>query len=435
MKASINIGGKDDPFYRYKMPTLETKVEGSGKMIKTFVANLDQLSNSLKRDAEVILKYLGYARSVNVNLSQRYMSGSHSKQDLSNQLNNFVKTFVLCEQCELPEAAFVQSTKKLSMRCGSCGFNGAVNVLPHDVPGTKTLDFILKRTSNKACKEDDASKKKSKRDKKEKGSKESKRERGSVKDKEEDSSVSVDESGSSTTSSATTSATLVSQMQDLDIASCGIQLATATATGAMAASEMADQALLEAARAADEAGELNEDNDGADDAHGDDEFCSKAVRSLHKFICSYSGDGVEQKIVDIVAELRSEQIINSLDANERLAVLVRSMFDENILQQLSLPFSIALMQEVFKAQAAQDSLMNVFVQLTVLIPSLTAQIPQILKELYDNDILSEEVALSWDATLPSIKLVTEEQQRLFQAHAKPFLDWLREAEEEEDGDD
>ena len=35
--VQVNMNGKDDPFYRYTMPRLQIKVEGSTKMIKTGV--------------------------------------------------------------------------------------------------------------------------------------------------------------------------------------------------------------------------------------------------------------------------------------------------------------------------------------------------------------------------------------------------------------
>jgi len=141
-----NIGGhQDDPFFRYKMPNITTKVEGSGKMIKTFVSNLDILASSLKRQPDVILKYLGYARNVNVNLNKGYISGSHSIADLTRHLHAFISNFVLCAQCGYPEALLsVTSKKQLVHNCNACGHHAQLNIGAGDVAGQKLAEFIIK---------------------------------------------------------------------------------------------------------------------------------------------------------------------------------------------------------------------------------------------------------------------------------------------------
>jgi len=146
MATFSNIGGhQDDPFFRYKMPNITTKVEGSGKMIKTFISNLELLASSLKRQPDVILKYLGYARNVNVNLNKGYISGSHSIADLTRHLTTFIETFVLCAQCGLPEAALnVSSKKQLVHQCNACGHQATLNIAVADVAGQKLAEYVIK---------------------------------------------------------------------------------------------------------------------------------------------------------------------------------------------------------------------------------------------------------------------------------------------------
>lgn len=59
MSQMINIGGSEDPEYRYKMPRITTKVEGSGNGIKTVLPNLPEVADALKRPAVFPLKYCG----------------------------------------------------------------------------------------------------------------------------------------------------------------------------------------------------------------------------------------------------------------------------------------------------------------------------------------------------------------------------------------
>jgi hypothetical protein len=46
---NIDEGNRDDAFYRYKMPTLMTKIEGRGNGIKTNLVNLVDVAKALAR--------------------------------------------------------------------------------------------------------------------------------------------------------------------------------------------------------------------------------------------------------------------------------------------------------------------------------------------------------------------------------------------------
>jgi translation initiation factor 5 len=63
-------------------------------------------------------------------------------------------------------------------------------------------------------------------------------------------------------------------------------------------------------------------------------------------------------------------------------------------------------------------------------PDLIAQVPKILLEFYDSDVLSEESLLKWGSKKASSRFVDKETSKKVRKAAVPFLKWLEEAEEE-----
>jgi len=65
---------------------------------------------------------------------------------------------------------------------------------------------------------------------------------------------------------------------------------------------------------------------------------------------------------------------------------------------------------------------------------LMSKVPHILKSLYDNDLVEEEVFLQWGPKV-SKRYVSKEVSASIHKKAEAFITWLREAEEEESEDD
>jgi len=125
-----------------------------------------------------------------------------------------------------------------------------------------------------------------------------------------------------------------------------------------------------------------------------------------------------------------------LDVKDRaVLVLAELLFNENILTQIQ-KYRVLFLRFLANNQKAQKHFMGAFELLIgqqypkLLMP----KVAHILKSLYDEDYVEEEVMIEWGSKV-SKKYVSKKTSEQIHAKAKPFIDWLKTAEEEESDDD
>ena len=57
------MDGSADPHYRYTMPVLSVKVEGTTKMIKSVLMNVAEVAQAIGRPPTYLVTYLGQVRT------------------------------------------------------------------------------------------------------------------------------------------------------------------------------------------------------------------------------------------------------------------------------------------------------------------------------------------------------------------------------------
>lgn len=132
-----------DAFYRYKMPKLQSKIEGKGNGIKTVIPNMADIAKALSRPPAYVTKFFGSelgAQTICDDKNSRYIvNGAHEAERLSTILDAFIQKFVLCPGCDNPETVLaITKDEKILRICKACGQRNTVDMLH------KICTFILK---------------------------------------------------------------------------------------------------------------------------------------------------------------------------------------------------------------------------------------------------------------------------------------------------
>lgn len=126
MTTSVNIGGGDDQFNRYKMPPVIAKVEGRGNGIKTRIVNCLDVARALHRPPGYVCKFfgceLGAQTQIDDNAGIYIVNGAFQQNVLMETLKKFIVMFVMCESCNLPETDLkLRKNGNISQNCNACG--------------------------------------------------------------------------------------------------------------------------------------------------------------------------------------------------------------------------------------------------------------------------------------------------------------------------
>lgn len=145
---------------------------------------------------------------------------------------------------------------------------------------------------------------------------------------------------------------------------------------------------------------------------------------------------VKQKREDCAIDAADKEILVEAERLDVTAmgplILSELLFDENIRDQIK-KYKRHFLRFCVNNKKAQKYLLGGFECLVKLHQAqLLPRVPVVLKDLYDADLVEEDVILSW-AEKVSKKYVSKELAKEIHARASPFIRWLKEAEEESEG--
>ncbi|CCK71009.1 translation initiation factor eIF5 KNAG_0F03470 [Huiozyma naganishii CBS 8797] len=395
---SVNIcRDNHDPFYRYKMPPLQAKVEGRGNGIKTAVLNVADVARALNRPAPYIVKYFGFElgaqTSISVDKDRYLVNGVHEPAKLQDVLDGFINKFVLCGSCKNPETEIVITKDNDLVRdCKACGKRTPMD-LRH-----KLSSFILKNPPEAM---DSGSKKKKK------------------------------------------AATASANVRGGGVSISDIAQGTAGASDSSPAGE-GDDDDDELARQINAAASKLEKIEVKDDEWALD-MSEEAIRRRAKESEANAGTlDPEMKLLDDFGEwvVSQKETPSDVEIYKKAAeldvlkdpkigcVIAQCLFDEDIVNEIE-PHSALFTKLFVSPEYERNFLGGIERFLGLEHKELIPQLPKILIQCYNNDIVSEKEIMKF-GTKSSKKFVPKEVSKKVRRAAKPFITWLETAESEDE---
>lgn len=410
----INIQGTtpvEDPEYRYKMPCIQGKVEGRGNGIKTAIPNMTQVALSLHRDPGEVTKFFGCELGAQTTWSpdteRAIVNGAHTTSDLQSKIFIYIEEFVLCPNCRLPETNYSVKNGAIYHKCGACGAKEMINmqhklttyILAQDKKNKK-VGKKDKKDKKKSKEEEGDGEKKEKKEKKKKKDKKHKKEK--KKSKEEEDHASTDSEGS-------------------------------VGEDPRAADEGAKD---------DDAGEVDDNNTSVDDLQEKElTAMESAIMKVRQYV---QDQGNGPMGADLSAFLRDIQRDSLMPVASCSYIIIHVLLNEDLLKEVQIVRHSAAFKALINdcdnkhlmARHFIGALEEFFCKTHV---ELKKAFPLVLKQLYDQDVLEEEIILDWaNAGVThqfSPTSVSAPDLNELRASAERFIVWLREADEDDDDDD
>lgn len=112
---------------RFEPPTFSSAIQGK----QTMISNFTDVADDLRRDANHLLKYISkeMATSGNVSGHRAILQGKFGNGQLNSRLENYIKEYILCNECGKPDTSFVTVQGIKNKQCEVCGARAPVKAI------------------------------------------------------------------------------------------------------------------------------------------------------------------------------------------------------------------------------------------------------------------------------------------------------------------
>eukprot|EP00485_Elphidium_margaritaceum_P019071 CAMPEP_0202727500 /NCGR_PEP_ID=MMETSP1385-20130828/185154_1 /ASSEMBLY_ACC=CAM_ASM_000861 /TAXON_ID=933848 /ORGANISM="Elphidium margaritaceum" /LENGTH=472 /DNA_ID=CAMNT_0049393741 /DNA_START=73 /DNA_END=1492 /DNA_ORIENTATION=+ len=458
----INIGGdENDANYRYKMPPLTTKIEGRGNGIKTVLMNVSDVAKALHTEPSYATKFFGmevgalsqYDKVRNVGI----VHGVHHTKDLQVMLKKYIKEFILCRKCKLPELQFKVHQKKnvLLQKCASCGWKGS-NASSH-----KVKTYII---NHPPVKKD---KKKSGGDDGDKDSDAKKKKKTKTSDKDADTAAvpdaTIDEFkelgwDDDAVWSVDTSDDAVAKRKQEEMATIAsknkpnkavpteedVAAATATTTDTKKKSKNVDQnapsqILRNYIQAADRNNlEIMDEIRRISMARNFDQ--KKKLQLTIDLDLALFIQAADRNNLEIMDEIRRISMARNFDQKKKLQLTIDALCKLDTMENLVDGF--IKYKAIFSTFTQNKNDCHIFLGVVEEFvcrrnpDAFLGKVYKILECLYDSDIVEDEYMLEWAALETDKALIVDQEEAVnIREKAAPFIKWLKENQDDDDDTD
>ncbi|KAK7516737.1 domain found in IF2B/IF5-domain-containing protein [Phyllosticta citricarpa] len=417
--ANLNVRRDvTDPFYRYKMERLQSKIEGKGNGIKTVIVNLSNVAQQLARPPAYVIKYFGFELGAQTNINPTddrwIINGAHEASKLQDYLDGFIQRFVLCKKCKNPETEVNIKDGRIILDCKACGQRSDVDL------ALKLSSFILKNQPKKG-KKDKSTKKAERKAKKEAGRNgDGEDHSGSNGDSGNDDSPENGDYEVDAGSDDELTRRIKAEAKDIDVAEPKeVQWSVDTSEEAVKA------------RAKDLPDDLKRALVIEGEEEGEDG--PSAYDKLGTWIQQTAEEkGGVSKLEDVEIYLKAKEL-GVETKYKTLAVLAQTIFDDNILKQID--GRAGMLKKMITSDKHEKAFLGGIERFVgIEKPNLIRIVSAILMKLYDNDLIAEETLKAWGHKA-SKKYVDLATSRKVRQSAEQFIEWLENAESDEESDD
>ncbi|KAL3417325.1 domain found in IF2B/IF5 [Phlyctema vagabunda] len=422
--ATVNIRRDvSDPFYRYKMEKIQSKIEGKGNGIKTVIVNLSGVAQSLARPGAYVIKYFGFELGAQTNSNPAddrwIINGAHEASKLQDHLDGFISKFVLCKKCKNPETEVVIKDGNILLDCKACGQRSDVDLR------LKLSGFILKNQPKKG-KKDKAAKKEARRAKQ--NGQANGDENGH--DSNDGSDQGSNDNGDGAVEAGSDDELTRRIRAGADDVESPVEIKDDEWTVDMSpeAVKARQQQLSDDLKQKLVLGGEDDDEDGEGGGNS-------SYDQLGTWIIAEAEEkGGVTNVEDI--EIYKKAIEYGIETKHRtLLVLVQTIFDDDIAKQI--PARASMLKKMVTSEKHEKALLGGIERFIGLRskekPEIYKETSKILMVLYNEDLVSEEVLTKW-GTRASKKYIDISTSKKVRKSAEQFLAWLAEAESDDEDD-
>ncbi|EUC31435.1 hypothetical protein COCVIDRAFT_114495 [Bipolaris victoriae FI3] len=414
--ATVNIRRDvTDPFYRYKMERIQSKIEGKGNGIKTVIVNLTSVAGSLARPPAHVIKYFGFELGAQTNTSPNddrwIINGAHDASKLQDYLDGFISKFVLCKKCKNPETDVHIKDGNITLDCKACGKISEVD------PRLKLSSFILKNEPKKG-KKDKSSKKAERRARKEAeargeaGSPDNGSPGDSAEENGDDGDLAL-EAGSDDELTRQINEG-AKEIEEEDAKEVEWSIDTSEAAIRARAQDLPDDLKRALVIEEDEEGGSNYDTFG-------------------KWIIDTGAEkGGVENLDNVDIYIKAKEL--GIETKHRtLTVIPQTLFTEKIVKQIDA--RAPMLKKMITSDKHEKAFLGGIERFVgIEKPELIPQVSAILLKVYENDLVSEEQLQTW-CSKASKRYVDLKVSKTVRKSAEQFKNWLEQEESEEEDSD